>query len=425
MKLKRILSLALCLTLLVGILSVSALAVDAEDYSALPYTCYTYIGDSISWGYGLDPADGHADPNLVCARIDGAFTDLVGKVLEANNPDTEVFSASSSGGRMSDFRMILERGLGVEDPYTYPDDWFGNRNAVRTIALREQWPAICEAVSRSDLVTVEAGINDLSSILVNALEASGVIDVERLTSISGISDVTDYLANALRNVAKDPNLLGNVICAFNAGVLELRQNAEAVIRDVTLLAPEADVLVVGMYNAAKALRVLPGSDFSPILDLIGAALVSLNDFYNELASKYDRVYYVDAPDATTLFADGTTVIEALKNEDMSVLKGLHPDAAGHEYIAQKVLEKLAEINVCRHTNTKTTWQTIKSLTGFQYVGSTYCADCGQLLDVGKVVTPAGTYNVPGYTIGYTVKSVTTAVTAPVTKLVSGFAKLFK
>ena len=280
-------------------------------------------------------------------------------------------------------------------------------------------------MTRADLVTVEAGINDLSSILVNALEASGVIDVERLTSISGVSDVTDYLADALRNAVKDPNLLGNVICAFNAGVLELRENAREVLKDVRALAPEADILVVGMYNATKALRVLPGSEFSPILDTIGAALVSLNDYYAELASQYDGIYYVDVPDATTLYANGTTVVDALKNKEMSVLKGLHPDAAGHEYIAERVLDKLAEINVCHHTNTKTTWQTIKSLTGFQYVGSTYCADCGQLLDVGKVVTPAGTYNVPGYTIGYTVKSVTNAVTAPVKALVSGFAKLFK
>ena len=394
------------------------------EYAKLPYQCYTYIGDSISWGYGLDPADGHADPNLVCARIDGSFTDLVGKVLEAVNPDAEVYSASSSGGRMSDFRMILERGLGVEDPYTYPDDWFGNRNAVRTNALRAEWPSICEEIRKSDLVTIEAGINDLSSLLVNALEASGVIDVEKLLSISDASDVADYLANAMKNVVKSPTMLTNVTRAFNQGVQELRKNSDEVIKDVIALSPDADVLVVGMYNATKALRVLPGSGFSPILDLIGAALVSLNDYYAELANKYDNVYYVDVPDATTIYTEGTTVLQALQNKEMSVLKGLHPDAAGHRYMADRVLAKMVEINHCRHTNTKTTYESKKLIIGFQYIGKTVCADCGEVLDSGKFVTPTGTVNVPTYTVGYAATSVNQAISNTNAKIVSGFSSLF-
>ena len=57
---KKILSVVLCAVLLLGALSIPALAVNAEDYSALRYHNYCYLGDSISWGYGLDPTmDNH------------------------------------------------------------------------------------------------------------------------------------------------------------------------------------------------------------------------------------------------------------------------------------------------------------------------------------------------------------------------------
>ena len=420
---KRVISLAMCAVLLLGVMSVSAFAISAEDYTNLPYECYTYIGDSISWGYGLDPSIDTKVESSVCRRVDGAFTDLVGKVLEENN-GAVVHSASSSGARLCDFRMLLERGMGVEDPYTYPDDWFGSRSPVRTQTLRNKGADICNWVSESDLVTVQSGINDLTGILVNSLCASGLIDLDKLTSISDVNSVVDYLVTALGNLKESPNVLANVIIAFNREVKSMRENASEVVKDVVALAPDdADIVLVGYHNAAACFRVIPGSDYSPIFDFVNAALVSLNDYLAEVASRYDNVYFVAAPDASTFYADGMLITDALANAS-DILRGLHPDAAGHEYIAECVLDGLKEINTCHHTNTKTLSETIQTKNGFGYVSSTVCTDCGKVLDMGKIITPAGSVNVPANTISYTINTIAGNITATATRLFNGIASIF-
>ena len=95
---KKILSVVLCAVLLLGALSIPALAVNAEDYAALPYKNYCYLGDSISWGYGLDPNMDNHDKFSLDKRVPGSFTDIIAGVLEQNNGAT-VHPAASSGLR--------------------------------------------------------------------------------------------------------------------------------------------------------------------------------------------------------------------------------------------------------------------------------------------------------------------------------------
>ena len=420
---KRAISLIMCVMLFVGVMSISAFAVSADDYNNLDYKYYTYIGDSIPWGYGLDLSLDTHEASSVCSRVDGAYPDLVGKVLEQNNGAT-VKSASSSGARLSDFRMLLERGMGVENPYTPAgSDWFGDRASVRTQTLREKGPEICEWVRNSDLVTVQVGINDITTTFVNALNASGVLDLSKITAISDMNSFMEYVVAALNSVKENPNILGKVIATFNSNIAGLRVNAAAVMKDVVELAPaDADILVVGYHNVAKPVRVIPGSAFSPIFDMIGAAVVSLNDYYVQLAAQYGNVHYVNAPDATEFYQEGTLLTDALAHAD-GILLGLHPDAAGHEYIAQRVLDTLKDINTCPHSNVKTVAKSVKTTNGYEYTPTEVCADCGHVMSTGKITTPCGTVNVPFYTASYSIKSASNAVSSTV-KAIGGIFSIF-
>ena len=133
---KKILSLVLCAVLLFSALGVQALAVNAEDYAALPYHNYCYLGDSISWGYGLDPNMDNHDKFSLDKRVPGSFTDIIASVLEQNN-NAVVHPAASSGSRLCDYRILFERGMGVENPYDRANDWYGNRHPERTEVLRQ------------------------------------------------------------------------------------------------------------------------------------------------------------------------------------------------------------------------------------------------------------------------------------------------
>ena len=341
---KKILSLVLCAVLLFSALGVQAFAVNAADYTALPYHNYCYLGDSISWGYGLDPnADNH-DKFSVGTRVTGSFTDIIGSVLEQNN-GAVVQPAASSGSRLCDYRILLERGMGVENPYDRASDWYGNRHPERTEVLRSMGPQIVSWVREADLITLQVGINDLTAAIVNALYATGLVDLDKIQqlSLSDPSTLADYLTTALTNVCQSPDILGNVIRTFNSEIVDIRANAREVLKDVVALAPEADIVVVGYHKAVQTLRVIGGTDFSMIFDIANAALVSLNDYYAALANEYGNVYYVDAPNAAIFYPEGTHLIDIVK-DIKGFLYGVHPNHAGHAYIAERVLAALEEIN---------------------------------------------------------------------------------
>ena len=419
--LKRAASLLLCAVLLISIVGTSAFALEAEAYAGLPYKCYTYVGDSIAWGYGLDLSIDTKAAESVCLRVGGSYGDAVGKVLENNNC-AEVYCSASSGARMSDFRMLIERGMGVENPYTYPDDWFGNRGAVRTRTLREKGNDICAWLSRSDLITVQVGINDLTGALVNSLAATGVLDLEKLTAISDVKTFEDYVLSALATVSEDPNLAGRAVSAFSGEIAGLRENSREVVRDIVALAPDtADILLVGYHDAAQCFRVIPGLDYSLLFDLVNAALVSLNDYYFEIAAEYGNVYFVSAPDADMIFSDGMPLTEALGNVS-GILLGVHPDAEGQEYIAGRILDKLTEINTCRHENTVTKYG--QSAGDVGYSGVTVCRDCGQILSAGKLDTPAGQVDVPENLLSYTLKNIDSAVKSTALRIAEFFSSIF-
>ncbi|MDO4816433.1 MAG: SGNH/GDSL hydrolase family protein [Bacillota bacterium] len=421
-KFKRSISLAMCAVLLFGVLGTAAFAEESKEYDNLPYKCYTYIGDSIPWGYGLNPDIETSDPNSVCLRVEGAYTDLVGKVLEENN-GAAVHAAASSGSRLCDYRAALEKGMGVENPYNRTDDWFGNRTPERTELLRSKGEQMCAWISESDLISLQCGINDITALLVNTLCASGLVDINKITAIDDAEAVLDYLQFALSSLEADPNVLGNIISGFKSELTGIRENAAAVVGDVVEIAPEdADIVIVGYSNLLAGMRVIPGTDFSLIMDLIDTALVSLNDYYSSIADDYDNVYYVDAPDASVFFSEGMLITDAISDE-RGILLGLHPDAEGHEYIAGCVLDALKEINTCRHEHTKTVLERVKSTKGYGYMGVQVCTDCGKVVSMGKVVTPFGTFDVPEKTVNSIVVNIGNAVSSTLSRLINGICSI--
>ena len=113
--LKTLTSIALVVLMVLSTLSISAFAATPNKHKNLNYQKYTYLGDSIPFGYGLVSQEASSDPFSVGVRVQGSYTDLVGDVLEASN-HTKVQPAASSGSRVCDYRILFERGLGYKNP---------------------------------------------------------------------------------------------------------------------------------------------------------------------------------------------------------------------------------------------------------------------------------------------------------------------
>lgn len=342
---KRIVKLmvAFCMAVIMiaSTLSVAAFAATAKPYG--PYKHYTYLGDSIPFGYGLVSQEASSDPFSVGIRVENSYTDLVGDALQKYNKKTVVQPAASSGSRVCDYRILFERGLGYKNPYNRENDWYGMRKPERTIRLRAMGPEIVKWLSDSDLVTFQCGLNDITACLINAAYATGIIDLDKLQSLDGLSDVLNYLAFAFGNLQNDPVIIDNFLTVFAREVVELRQNIRVVMKELVKIAPEADILIVGYHKAVQGIRVIPGTDRSLIFDVVDEVLMSFNSYYKTVSSGYDNIYYVDAPDADVVYPKGTTVAEWLSDTSF-ILMGVHPSAKGHKYISKQVLKKLKEIN---------------------------------------------------------------------------------
>ena len=337
-QLRRILSLAVCVCLLAGVMSVSAFALDAEDYKNIPYKCYTYIGDSIAWGYGLDLAKDPASGDNVCSRELGAYGDLIGKVIEQKNGGT-THSAATSGARLCDYRMLLETGMGKENPYTF-SDWYGeNRAPERSQRLQDMASEICSWVSESDLITLQLGYNDILAAPAFTLQGSPMMEeMQKL--------VDDPNATELQLGESLKDFLTEFSRVMLDGLKSFRTNTCAIIKSINELTDgKATIVLVGYYNPYRTLRQYENSDFAPFIDAMSLAVSTMNDYYSELADVFDNVYYCDAPEVSVFFPDGMLYDEA-RSDGEYALYGAHPDEEGHAYVADKVLKLLDKVNTC-------------------------------------------------------------------------------
>ncbi len=340
---KLMVALGMAIIMVAGTLSIAAFAAtEKQPYGSYKY--YTYIGDSIPFGYGLVSQEESSDPFSVGNRVKGSYPDLIGAKLEKTNKKMHVQPSASSGSRLCDYRILLERGMGIKNPYNRENDWYGNRKPERTVRLRAMGPEICGWIQQSDLITFQLGINDITGLLINSAYATGLIDLDKLQSLGGLDDVLAYLEFAVGNLAKDSDILGNFIRTFQSELNGILVNAQVVVKDIQLLAPnDADIVLIGYHMAAQGLRVIPGTNGSVIFDIVDSVLEALNTVFKVEADKYDNVYYCAAPDAEVFYPVGTTAFECLQDTS-KILWGVHPNAKGHQYIAKMVLKKLKEIN---------------------------------------------------------------------------------
>ena len=203
---KLMVALGMAVIMIASTLGIAAFAA-APKHPYGNYKYYTYIGDSIPFGYGLVSQEASSDPFSVGLRVKGSYPDLVAKKLEKTNKKIHIQPSASSGSRLCDYRILLERGMGIKNPYNRENDWYGSRKPERTVRLRAMGPEICGWIRQSDVITFQLGINDISGLLTNAAYATGLIDIDKIESLDGLNDILAYLEMVIGNLSKDSDVL--------------------------------------------------------------------------------------------------------------------------------------------------------------------------------------------------------------------------
>ena len=327
---------------------------DAVNEHRGQFENYLLLGDSVASGYrdvmcDEDDAYNKTYQETVYCRVPGSYADVLTKAIIEDDTMT---AFAAPGYRTVEIRYMLEDDFDEADDYMFHP---AQLNTVGDAGSEEYRTAYKKAVAEADLITLGVGGNDwgayLGWVVSDVFEKENVADeyAEQLQGIieGGTMDVETikslveivHLAGAL------PELVATLPSALSDGLSNFYKNWDIMIQDIYDLNPDVTLMVLGMSdNSVKGKYYgYNGEEGEPIsTDAVtqSEVVTTIVDFIMtvgntpmiEGAEKFGYTYVDTA---------GTTYVES------------HPDADGHIYIANKIIEALPSVNSSDDENADT------------------------------------------------------------------------
>ena len=302
---------------------------------------YVLLGDSVASGYrdvmcDEDDAYNKAYQETTYCRVPGSYADVLTKAIIEDNTMT---AFAGPGFRTVEIRYMLEDDFDEADDYMFHP---AQLNTVGDAGSEEYRAAYKKAVAEADLITLGVGGNDwgayLGWVLTDIFEKENVADeymvkLQEIVANSNmdvemIADLVEiaHLAGAL------PELVSTLPSALSYGLGNFYKNWDIMIQDIYDLNPDVTLMVLGMSdNSVKGKYFgYNGEEGEPLsTDAVTQSEVvkTIVDFIMTVGNtpmiegeeKFGYIYVDTA---------GTTYVES------------HPDADGHVYIANKIIEAL-------------------------------------------------------------------------------------
>ncbi|MBE6775896.1 MAG: hypothetical protein E7543_06875 [Ruminococcaceae bacterium] len=320
------------------------------------YENYVLLGDSVACGYRDEVSENDAHFNdlyneTTYCRVPGSYADVIANAIIA---DKSMTALAGPGYRTIEMRYMLEDDFKetCTDEYLF---W-----PSHLYAYQDQYCAECgeyllpgsehfrkqfkEAIAEADLITLGIGGNDWGAYLrwviekilrdenvadqyINDLAEAFKAGPFDLATIEKAVEIA-HIAGAL------PALLMALPEALEYGLSNFYTNWDIMIQDIYDLNPDVTLMVVGMsdnslkgkyydYNGVEGEKI-PVAETN---EATAQAMTLIVDFIMGVGNapmiegaKNFGYTYVDT--------DGTTYVDS------------HPDAAGHEFIANKIIEAL-------------------------------------------------------------------------------------
>ena len=356
---KRILSLLLTLIMLAA-LCLPALADGSKEY--YPYKYYMCVGDSIAAGCALtkDGSETYFDnetddyttvynPDYIYYGYDYSVVPKAYHSLVANELDSKLLQCARSGLRAVEFRYFLE---GVYNDYDESCLWGntyfdvdGNGFSIDDLDAINAAVNYPEMIKKTDLLSVNIGSNDVFSFTLGVVfeEMAANSDNEQLNAIKDFLDKGGSIGAAFGKLVEFcqatgtmSKLMAVVTATFYKAYDQFVVNFDAVMEKIYEINPDITVVGVGVFNPFKHFRLSADNQ----LDISAAAaplVMAINSHIKSFESKYDNFYYADVV--------GTETYDMNYDDryfwEYFGLK-VHPTIAGHEYMAQQILDALPE-----------------------------------------------------------------------------------
>lgn len=321
---------------------------------------YLLLGDSVASGYrdeisDNDAAFNEANNESTYYRVPGSYADVLANAIIA---DKSMTAYAGPGYRTIEMRYMLEDDFAAtcEDEYlfwpshlyVYEDQLAPDGSGEYLLPGAEYFRKdFQKSVAEADLITLGVGGNDWGAYLgwvVNQIFAKKNVGDEYFEmlqkvmessnlDLGSIADLVDiaHLAGAL------PELIEEVPSALAYGLGNFYSNWDIMIQDIYDLNPDVTLMVLGMsdnslkgkhydYNGVEGEPVNGGAEEDPAKAQLMTTII---DFIMSVGNK-PMIDGAEKFGYTYVDTDGTTYVDS------------HPDAAGHVFIANKIIEALPD-----------------------------------------------------------------------------------
>ena len=356
---RRILAVLLALVMTLTAVCITAFAAHKKQYES-----YTFFGDSVTTGYGIQAYFDVAEEGGTAEgkRVIGAYPDLVAKGVGIDEDNENYYNESHSGWRTSELRETLDPTYDNEDGKFAKalSQGMANGKTLADPQDPELQQRVREEIAKSDLITIDLGSNDLQLPVLAALFS---IIYPQVASYFGIEEYQDWQIEKLLKEYGSENdaivKLTEVVTKIHGAEYAMKLIAEAslkglhkfntnypeIIKKIREINPDVDIYVIGLYNpmseaaVSKDIPLKIGKALDPVIQ-------GMNLYLSQLCPQRREYTFVPAFDTSVI---GTISLLDLMGEDMS-LAGMgdytlyiHPSEKGHAYIAEQVLKAIPDV----------------------------------------------------------------------------------
>ena len=343
--LRIILSTVLVFALCAGFMPCFAADLNSEAVNLHKgqYKNYLLLGDSVASGYrdqitANDREFNRANQETVYYRVPGSYADVLANAIVE---DGSMTAFAAPGFRTIEIRYMLEDDFTEVDEYLFHPSQL---DAVGYAGSEEFRTAYKNAIAEADLITLGVGGNDwgayLTWVVADILEKKNVAD-EYIEMLQDVVDTSSMDMSTIESIVEIahlagalPELLEKIPSALEYGLGNFYKNWDIMIQDIYALNPDVTLMVVGMSDngvkgkyfdyegvVGEPVGGASAGDDSAVVSgaIVGLIMEVANKPMIDGAKKFGYTYVDTA---------GTTYVDS------------HPDADGHVYIANKIIEAL-------------------------------------------------------------------------------------
>lgn len=345
-RISKLLAVVLAMVMLATVGSLFAFAVDESDQKK--GLNYLIIGDSIAAGYGMHPVNGSPDDlsNQFTLHhgelVDGTYPKLVSEAIGAT---TTVNTARESFTTTNYLRMI-DHEYDVE--LTYPQNYYERFLSECTSIMPKvlggftDLPQLKENMVRyieeADVITIGIGNNDtftaalLGPVFRTLYYMYGMAGQVPLTMLKG------HL-NAVTSVDQLVEMAGgynDIFTELARRVVIYEKNYDRLIKDIIAINPDVDLYYVGMYNTFADVQPADSDLVRQFREQGDVLSAELKNYVTKTSQYRKRVHYVNVGHVEVWPSVPVDNIAFY----MTFLVHCHPDYAGHQQIANRIIKTM-------------------------------------------------------------------------------------